>query len=755
MPHSTRSLAFTVLTALALSASTLAAQVGPQIIVVPPAREPTFRRADTNADGKVDIGDPVSLLGCLFSGAACPTCEDAADSNDDGRLDMSDSIFSLAWLFLGGSRPPSPGPYACGPDTTADKLAPCTYDLPGCEGVIEHPAEVADEISRLHYAAVSVPEKLTEPDDEPGPRRRTGEPVLREVPYEPRTGKGFSWSSPLGRRILAVEVGDADADPEGSAYHASTNSLEAHIESAAGEDTCVDPRHYVEAGDRVFQGWESQTFQAPGNAFASKSEATEFLLQIHAEQPFFLPFSDPDVKLGHGWYYNDGGLHRACDYSRSGVEEDEDPTFLVRSSSWGEVVAVTWDDNGGNIVAVEHTAPGGQKVMICYLHLRNGRAHDVAEAKQSTSTDEKYVKYRAFARDYPDHLSWGTEAHTIQVQVGDHVAPGTILGYAGNTGAGGAGSGLNADGSPKNWRGNVHLHVYFAVPHPTLADTWVWVDPYGVYDEVVNGCYDLLKSTKFSRLYAPFYPTFHGVPYEVYKYYFWYYPDMGYKLETLNVHRKGSRLLVSGSFQRGLPGSWYVHSYMTPERFQEKADAYWEKGYLPGETSVEKTLGGQPRYTAIWRKRLSGEGIVHRADQTVAQYVDNWQEYVVENGLRVEDYFGYTVAGKERISALFTTEDPNHFRLYRNRTSEEMDQLVDTNADDGFLPQSFCVTDLPEGRRYTAVFRAVPGFWKVFWGRSPSDYQELISSQVANGYRLFRIQGYADSTRYAAIFARE
>src|SRR6185295_78838 len=120
-------------------------------------------------------------------------------------------------------------------------------------------------------------------------------------------------------------------------------------------------------------------------------------------------FSHPDVKLGHGWFYSDGGgLHRGCDYSRSGVEEDEDPTFFVRSSGAGEVKAVVWDGNSGNTVAVEHTAPGGQKMMILYLHLRNGRSHDILLAKSSTSSDAKYVKYRAFARDYPDHLSWGS-----------------------------------------------------------------------------------------------------------------------------------------------------------------------------------------------------------------------------------------------------------------------------------------------------------------------------------------------------------
>src|SRR5690606_11278847 len=134
---------------------------------------------------------------------------------------------------------------------------------------------------------------------------------------------------------------------------------------------------------------------------------------------FFLPFSHPDVRLSHGWYYNSGSLHRACDYSRANVPNNTDPTFEVRSAGAGEVVATGWDHNGGNYVAIESTAPGGQKIMFIYLHLRNGRSNDIANAKSSTSDSAKYVKYRKFAEDYPDHMSWGDDTHTLRVMPGD------------------------------------------------------------------------------------------------------------------------------------------------------------------------------------------------------------------------------------------------------------------------------------------------------------------------------------------------
>jgi hypothetical protein len=92
--------------------------------------DPPFRRGDCNADGSTDIGDPIALLGELFSGAAPGTCADACDSNDDGGKDIADAIYLLGGLFSGGPLPPAPVT-ACGPDPTQDALRcgafpPCT-----------------------------------------------------------------------------------------------------------------------------------------------------------------------------------------------------------------------------------------------------------------------------------------------------------------------------------------------------------------------------------------------------------------------------------------------------------------------------------------------------------------------------------------------------------------------------------------------------------------------------------------------------
>ncbi|MFN0058076.1 MAG: hypothetical protein ACKVX7_06430 [Planctomycetota bacterium] len=86
-----------------------------------------FRRGDTNVDGAVGIADPISTLGYLFSGAATPTCLDAADVDDDGQVLINDPVLLLAYLFSAGAPPVAPGPTNCGADLAADSLAACVY----------------------------------------------------------------------------------------------------------------------------------------------------------------------------------------------------------------------------------------------------------------------------------------------------------------------------------------------------------------------------------------------------------------------------------------------------------------------------------------------------------------------------------------------------------------------------------------------------------------------------------------------------
>lgn len=69
-----------------------------------------FIRGDANGDFTVDIGDPIAVLGILFSGEPPIVCSPALDANGDAGLDIADAIYLLSFLFSGGSAPSSPFP---------------------------------------------------------------------------------------------------------------------------------------------------------------------------------------------------------------------------------------------------------------------------------------------------------------------------------------------------------------------------------------------------------------------------------------------------------------------------------------------------------------------------------------------------------------------------------------------------------------------------------------------------------------------
>jgi hypothetical protein len=97
------------------------------ITILPPPPAADFLRGDCNADGGVDISDPILLLERLFGAATAPDCEDSCDGNDDGNLDLADVIAMLDHIFINGAALPEPAS-ACGPDPVSDALT-CSATL--------------------------------------------------------------------------------------------------------------------------------------------------------------------------------------------------------------------------------------------------------------------------------------------------------------------------------------------------------------------------------------------------------------------------------------------------------------------------------------------------------------------------------------------------------------------------------------------------------------------------------------------------
>lgn len=89
----------------------------------------SFVRGDANADGAINIVDPIFVLAYLV-GDQDAICLDSADVNDDGSVNVVDAVYHFHFLFEPGFAPPTTPFPACGTDPTPDALD-CA-DFPVC-----------------------------------------------------------------------------------------------------------------------------------------------------------------------------------------------------------------------------------------------------------------------------------------------------------------------------------------------------------------------------------------------------------------------------------------------------------------------------------------------------------------------------------------------------------------------------------------------------------------------------------------------
>ncbi len=85
------------------------------------ASETKFVRGDANADGKINVADPIMILFKLFLDGPAFPCKKAADADDNGEIAFNDAVYLVTYYFQHGNAPHAPFP-ACGTDPTADAL---------------------------------------------------------------------------------------------------------------------------------------------------------------------------------------------------------------------------------------------------------------------------------------------------------------------------------------------------------------------------------------------------------------------------------------------------------------------------------------------------------------------------------------------------------------------------------------------------------------------------------------------------------
>ena len=355
----------------------------------------------------------------------------------------------------------------------------------------------------------------------------------------------------------------------------------------------------------------------------------------------------------------------------------------------------------------------------------------------------------------PSDLYWGTDADTILVDVGDTVYAHQQVAWSGNTGPGGAGKGLNTDGTPSNPNtANNHLHFMLAVKHPTwTGGDWLYVDPYGVYDQQSSGCYDLMANTLYDRLLAPFYPYFHGVDLGVFNFYLYYYGQMGRSPATFSVQYTGSKAIAAGAFKSGLSSAWYVYDYLNPTDFQDRWDMLIGDDYRLAERSVTLDGGSSPRHNGVFRPDTIDDWYSYGNIAWGSAWQDTFDART-DDGYDLADFFAYHDGGNNRVAAIFLPQSGGFIHHAGLSSSTFADVTNDHAANDGYLPVDVNVMELAGGTYLSAIYRQTGDARMVHWGMTSSEYQQWMSYYLAHGWDLQVVQSYADGTRYAAIWSK-
>ncbi len=627
----------------------------------------------------------------------------------------------------------------------------------------ERPPGADSNVSELHLRPIlpSTPHEdvLAEHVEEPPEGYAAARDLSRDGEVPP------PWNTREGREA----AGDLIQGGDGVAAAATSIPVKREFPWNGGT-ICTEPK-VNSAG--ASGGW-NYTDQVAGTTVwyvwppSPESSARAFAAGVRASIPMFLPYRNTDVTAGGGWLYGNGNGHAAIDYGRTSYPANQDPGWPVYAVASGVVVTVVWDDLAGNVVVIEHTAPNGNRYRSLYLHVRNGFDHDLKMAKamvvqenEETNPDgtaSRKLRYSRFAKlSNPSQLLWGTNSQTIRVKVGDNVSAGQHIAWSGNTGFGGAGWGLKEDGTPNDPNSaNNHLHLFMAVPGGN-ASTWTLLDPYGVYNRVNTPageqCYDLGDRTAYVRLFAPFYSSFHNVPIGHLLQYWGYYTGMGMALRAVSTHRFGNQVLASGSFQHGFPSTWSARLYVTTDQFVAAFTDLNAKGFRPRQLGVTIHTDGSPRFSAIWKK-LEGEDARTWINMSDASFDQKWKELVQGQQFRVDDHAVYEVQGQRRHAAIFVKGGGSGFFLWQLMTSEQFQAKFNEMTTKGFMMESINVAELTGGLRYSGVWRPAAAPTVTFYGMTPEGYQQKFNELSNQGFRLYQIQGYANSSRFAAIWRK-
>jgi Ricin-type beta-trefoil lectin domain/Bacterial tandem repeat domain 1 len=263
---------------------------------------------------------------------------------------------------------------------------------------------------------------------------------------------------------------------------------------------------------------------------------------------------------------------------------------------------------------------------------------------------------------------------------------------------------------------------------------------------------------------------------------FWLYPILERRaIQTICRHYPNGNInlppVVSGSFIKGLPLQYRLHTNLDTASFQKKIDLYKQQGYRLSQISVFSTLfhefvsSPMPdeapvpiqrqidiSYSGIWRKMNKGEEVFMFIKVSDAEFGNYWNDYVGKRNLIVDEHIMYKFQGQVFHAVIFTNQSKGGFIMWYSQTIDNLYKRHEENKRNGNQLVSFNINfereQLVNNRMWQPA--GIDGDQLIFGGvwqptgkdsfflldMTHQQFQQRCSELEPLGYTLQKVQTY-------------
>ena len=236
--------------------------------------------------------------------------------------------------------------------------------------------------------------------------------------------------------------------------------------------------------------------------------------------------------------------------------------------------------------------------------------------------------------------------------------------------------------------------------------------------------------TRFSAIWEkrPYkFVTSHGLTSKKYQAYFNKYTKLGYRLTDISGYQAGNSIRYAVVFEKKGGAGWLSKSGMTNSQYQKFFNESTKKGYRL--TFIDGfSYKGQSRYSAIFEKK-SGPSYRAKHGMTSSQYQSSFSSYA-KKGYYISLVSGHSLGGKPRFAAIW--EKKGSGPSYHNLSAYGLQSRFTNLHYKGYKLKGISAYSDNGKARYV-------GIWKSFGAKSAT--QRKIDAALKAHMKKYKLPG--------------